>query len=41
MGDKENARKTLQQAIDYATALPNGQRSDRAIASLKKKLETM
>lgn len=41
MNDKENARKTLQQAIDYANALPNGQRSDRTIASLKKKLGTI
>jgi len=41
MGDKENARKTLQQAIDYATALPNGQRSEGTIAGLKKKLGTI
>jgi tetratricopeptide (TPR) repeat protein len=40
-GDKENARKTLQEAIDYASALPNGQRSDNTIASLKKKLGTI
>jgi len=37
-GDKENARKTLQEAIDYANGLPKGQRSENAIASLKKKL---
>ena len=40
-GDKENARKTLQQAIDYASGLPKGQRSEGAIASLKKKLGTI
>ncbi|HEY4641520.1 MAG TPA: tetratricopeptide repeat protein [Thermoanaerobaculia bacterium] len=37
-GDKENARKTLQEAIDYANALPKGQRSENTIASLKKRL---
>jgi tetratricopeptide (TPR) repeat protein len=37
-GDKENARKTLQEAIDYAAGLPNGQRNENTIASLKKKL---
>ena len=37
-GDKENARKTLQEAIDYANALPKGQRSENTIAALKKRL---
>lgn len=37
-GDKEAARKTLQEAIAYAKALPEGQRSERTIASLEKKL---
>lgn len=37
-GDKENARKTLQEAIDYANALPKAQRSEGSIAVLKKKL---
>lgn len=40
-GDKEMAKKTLEEAIRYAEGLPEGQRSDRTIASLKKKLETM
>jgi len=40
-GDKENARRTLQQAIDFATALPKGQRNEGTIASLKKKLSTI
>jgi tetratricopeptide (TPR) repeat protein len=37
-GDKEGARKTLQEAIAYAKALPSGQRSERTIAALEKKL---
>ena len=40
-GDKESARKTLEEAIAYAQSLPEGQRSDAMIASLKKRLETM
>ena len=40
-GDKENARKTLEEAIDYANGLPKGQRSEHTIASLKKKLGTI
>ena len=37
-GDKEAARQTLQTAIAYAKALPAGQRSDRTVAMLEKKL---
>jgi tetratricopeptide (TPR) repeat protein len=37
-GDKEGARKTLQEAIEYAKALPEGQRSEKMIAALEKKL---
>jgi len=37
-GDKEGARQTLQQAIEYAKSLPSGQRSEKTIASLEKKL---
>jgi len=40
-GDKENARKTLEQAIEYASSLPKGQRSEGTIAALRKRLETM
>lgn len=40
-GDKETAKKTVEEAIRYAESLPEGQRSDRTIASLKKKLEAM
>jgi tetratricopeptide (TPR) repeat protein len=40
-GDKENAKKTLEEAIRYAESLPKEQRSDTLIASMKKKLETM
>jgi hypothetical protein len=31
----------MQQAIELAEALPDGQRSERFIASLKKKLESL
>ena len=40
-GDKESARKTIEEAIRYAESLPEPQRSDATIASLKKRLETM
>ena len=40
-GDVAAAKRTIEEAITYAEALPEGQRSDRTIASLKKKLETM
>lgn len=38
-GDAKAARETLEQALREAEALPPGQRSDRMIAALKKKLE--
>lgn len=41
MGDAAKAKQTLEEAIRYAEALPEGQRSDRMIAMLKKKLEAM
>jgi len=41
MGDTANARKTVEKSIAFAEALPPGQRSDRTIASLKKKLAGM
>jgi tetratricopeptide (TPR) repeat protein len=37
-GDKEAARKTISEAIEYAKSLPAGQRNERTIASLEKKL---
>lgn len=40
-GDKEAAKRTIEDAIRYAESLPEGQRSDAAIASLKKKLDTL
>ena len=40
-GDKEAAKRTLEEAIRYAESLPEGQRSDATILSLKKKLETL
>ena len=38
MGNEAEARNTRQQALAYAESLPEGQRSDSAIASLKKQL---
>jgi tetratricopeptide (TPR) repeat protein len=40
-GDKESARKTIEEAIQFAEALPTEQRSDGMIASMKKQLDTM
>ncbi len=40
-GDKESARKTIEEAIRFAESLPDGQRSDSTIASLRKRLETL
>jgi tetratricopeptide (TPR) repeat protein len=37
-GDKDSAKKTLNEAIAFARALPAGQKSDRQTASLEKKL---
>ena len=39
-GDAAGARATLQQAISLAESLPEGQRSERTIAALRKKLES-
>jgi tetratricopeptide (TPR) repeat protein len=41
MGNVAEAKKAMQQAIELAEALPDGQRSERFIASLKKKLESL
>jgi tetratricopeptide (TPR) repeat protein len=40
-GDKKAAKETIQQAIDHAKSLPEGQRSDRRIAALEKRLAGM
>ncbi|HEX9149985.1 MAG TPA: tetratricopeptide repeat protein [Thermoanaerobaculia bacterium] len=40
-GDPAAARRTIEEAVKLAESLPDGQRSDRTIASLKKKLEAM
>jgi tetratricopeptide (TPR) repeat protein len=40
-GDKESARRTITEAIEYAQALPAEQRSDSLIASMKKQLDSM
>jgi len=40
-GDAAAARKTVEEALRFAESLPAGQRSEGAIASLKKKLESM
>jgi hypothetical protein len=40
-GDQASARRTLEEALVVAAALPAGQRSERQIAALKKKLEGM
>ncbi|HKD11804.1 MAG TPA: tetratricopeptide repeat protein [Thermoanaerobaculia bacterium] len=37
-GDPAGARKTLEEAVAYAESLPPGQRSEKTIASLRKKL---
>jgi hypothetical protein len=39
-GDLASARRTIEEAVRLAESLPEGQRSERTIASLKKKLET-
>jgi tetratricopeptide (TPR) repeat protein len=40
-GDVDSARKTLQDAIAYAQALPEDQRSPARVASLQKKLDAL
>jgi tetratricopeptide (TPR) repeat protein len=40
-GDTKAARETMVEAIAYAKALPEGQRSERRIASMEKRLEGM
>lgn len=40
-GDPKAARETIAQAIEYAKALPEGQRSERRIAAMEKRLAGM
>jgi hypothetical protein len=40
-GDTQAARKTMEETVRYAESLPPGQRSDKTIAALKKKLEAV
>jgi tetratricopeptide (TPR) repeat protein len=40
-GDAQAARKTMEETVQYAESLPQGQRSEKTIAALKKKLEAM
>ena len=40
-GDKEAARATIAMAIEYAKSLPEGQRSERRIASLERRLASI
>jgi tetratricopeptide (TPR) repeat protein len=40
-GDAAAARKTMEDAVKLAESLPEGQRSEKAIASLKKKLDAL
>ena len=40
-GDTDAARKTIEQAVELAESLPEGQRSERAISALRKKLESL
>jgi tetratricopeptide (TPR) repeat protein len=39
--DREGAKKTLADELAYAESLPQGQKSDRTISSLKKRIESM
>jgi len=39
-GDLAGARRTLEEAVAFADALPPGQRSDERVAALRKKLES-
>lgn len=41
MADSTAARRTLGEAVEFAEALPDGQRSESTIASLKKKLQAI
>ena len=40
-GDAKAARETIAQAVEFAKSLPEGQRSDRRIAAMEKRLASM
>jgi hypothetical protein len=40
-GDPGAARRTMEETLHYAEGLPSGQRSDKTIAALRKKLDAM
>jgi uncharacterized protein HemY len=40
-GDASAAKETIADAVQYAKSLPEGQRSDRRIAALEKRLASM
>ena len=40
-GDKEEAKKVAQQALELAESMPEGQRSERTIAAIRKKIESI
>jgi hypothetical protein len=41
LGQTDDARRTLQDALTEAEALPEGQRSETTIANLKKKIDAL
>jgi hypothetical protein len=41
MGDNKGARETIAQAVEFAKSLPEGQRNERRIAALEKRLASM
>jgi hypothetical protein len=41
MGNSDGAKATMQAAITLASSLPDGQRNERAIASLQEKLKSL
>jgi hypothetical protein len=40
-GDAAAARRTMEETVRYAESLPAGQRSEKTVAALRKKLEAM
>jgi predicted negative regulator of RcsB-dependent stress response len=40
-GDRAGARKTLEDAVTFADGLPEGQRNEEQVASLRRKLDAL
>ncbi len=40
-GDRAAARKTLEEAVTFADGLPEGQRSEEQVVSLRRKLDSL